>query len=210
MQILNRNDKRRAEIVKACRELYQQMNFKEITIKEISLYTSFSRPSIYNYFSTKESIFLEIFREEYSFWCDDMEFIIKKYKSLTIDEFASKLAYTLERRPVLLKLLSMNIYDLEANCTLDDLTDFKREYKRSLDTVQKLLETYFTSISKEDVETFIYIFFPFMFGLYPYANATEKQKKAMTAAGIKFPQKRVYDFTYQTIKTLLNKGGINE
>ena len=45
----NHGDKRRSEIVRACRELYQTMSFKDITIKEISEYTSFSRPSIYNY-----------------------------------------------------------------------------------------------------------------------------------------------------------------
>ena len=53
MSIASHTDKRRSEIVRACRELYQTMSFKDITIKEISEYTSFSRPSIYNYFATK-------------------------------------------------------------------------------------------------------------------------------------------------------------
>ena len=84
MESLSHTDKRKSEIVHACRELYQTMSFKEITIKEISEYTSFSRPSIYNYFTTKESIFLEIFREEYAVWCDDMDRIVKKYKKLSV------------------------------------------------------------------------------------------------------------------------------
>ncbi len=197
-------DKRREEIVKACRTLYQKMNFKEITIKEISEFTSFSRPSIYNYFATKESIFLEIFREEYSYWCDDMDSILSSNEKLGVDGFSKKIALTLENRPTLLKLLSMNLYDLEENCTLEDLTLFKQEYKRALDTFEKLLATYFPQMSKSDKNKFIYTFFPFMFGLYPYANATQKQKEAMTAAGIKYPKKSVYDFVYQALVTLLN------
>lgn len=197
-------DKRREEIVKACRTLYQKMNFKEITIKEISEFTSFSRPSIYNYFATKESIFLEIFREEYSYWCDDMDSILSSNEKLGVDGFSKKIALTLENRPTLLKLLSMNLYDLEENCTLEDLTLFKQEYKRALDTFEKLLATYFPQMSKSDKDKFIYTFFPFMFGLYPYANATQKQKEAMTAAGIKYPTKSVYDFVYQALVTLLN------
>lgn len=197
-------DKRREEIVKACRTLYQKMNFKEITIKEISEFTSFSRPSIYNYFATKESIFLEIFREEYSYWCDDMDSILLSNEKLGGDGFSKKIALTLEKRPTLLKLLSMNLYDLEENCTLEDLTLFKQEYKRALDTFEKLLATYFPQMSKSDKNKFIYTFFPFMFGLYPYANATQKQKEAMTAAGIKYPKKSVYDFVYQALVTLLN------
>ena len=197
-------DKRREEIVKACRTLYQKMNFKEITIKEISEFTSFSRPSIYNYFATKESIFLEIFREEYSYWCDDMASILSSNEKLGVDGFSKKIALTLEKRPTLLKLLSMNLYDLEENCTLEDLTLFKQEYKRALDTFEKLLATNFPQMSKSDKNKFIYTFFPFMFGLYPYANATQKQKEAMTAAGIKYPTKSVYDFVYQALVTLLN------
>ena len=203
----NHGDKRRSEIVRACRELYQTMSFKDITIKEISEYTSFSRPSIYNYFATKESIFLEIFRAEYALWCDDMDAIIKQHKKLNVPEFSSKLAQTLENRPVLLKLLSMNLYDLEENCSLDDLTVFKQEYRRALDTVERLLTTYFPQMDKSARDRFIYIFFPFMFGLYPYANVTQKQKQAMIAAGIKFPTQRVYDFAYQTVFSLLNNQG---
>lgn len=197
-------DKRRAEILKACRELYEKMNFKEITIKEISHYTSFSRPSIYNYFTTKESIFLEIFREEYVLWCEDMDSILNQHKTLPVENFADSLAQTLENRPMLLKLLSMNLYDLEDNCSLEDLTNFKEIYKRALNTMALLLTTYFPQMTKENIERFIYTFFPFMFGLYPYTNVTEKQKKAMDKAGIKYPKLRIYDFAYQAILTLLN------
>ena len=37
---------RREEIINACEKLYEVMSFKEVTIKEISKYTSFTRPSI--------------------------------------------------------------------------------------------------------------------------------------------------------------------
>lgn len=47
---------RREEIINACEKLYEVMSFKEVTIKEISKYTSFTRPSIYN-FSAREKIF---------------------------------------------------------------------------------------------------------------------------------------------------------
>ena len=58
-------EKRREEIVNACEELYQTMGFKEITLKEIGKVTEFSRPTIYNYFQTKEEIFLALFKREY-------------------------------------------------------------------------------------------------------------------------------------------------
>ena len=56
---------RREEIIAACAALYENMSFKEITIKEIAQKTTFTRTSIYNYFETKEEIFLALLQREY-------------------------------------------------------------------------------------------------------------------------------------------------
>ena len=53
--------RRREEIINACEQLYQTMSFKDITLKEIGNETSFSRPTIYNYYQTKEEIFPALF-----------------------------------------------------------------------------------------------------------------------------------------------------
>ena len=63
---------RKEEIVSAFEKLYQTMSFKEITIKEIGAVTSFTRTSIYNYFQTKEEIFLALMQREYEHWAAEM------------------------------------------------------------------------------------------------------------------------------------------
>ena len=64
---------RKAEIVNACAVLYETRSFKEITLKEIGEKTSFTRTSIYNYFQTKEEIFLALFQREYEAWIEDLD-----------------------------------------------------------------------------------------------------------------------------------------
>ena len=59
---------RREEIINACQRLYRTMSFKEITPKEIENSTSFSRPTIYNYFKIKEEISLALYTREYDRW----------------------------------------------------------------------------------------------------------------------------------------------
>ena len=49
---------RKEEIINACAALYETMGFRDITIRDIGERTSFTRTSIYNYFQTKEEIFL--------------------------------------------------------------------------------------------------------------------------------------------------------
>ena len=63
---------RREEIIRACAQLYETMSFKEITIKDIGAITSFTRTyRIYNYFQTKEEIFMALFQKEYELWSAD-------------------------------------------------------------------------------------------------------------------------------------------
>ena len=80
---------RREEIVNACEALYQTMSFKDITLKEIGSVTSFSRPTIYNYFQTKEEIFLALYEREYDRWNTALEAILRENECLTLMPTAS-------------------------------------------------------------------------------------------------------------------------
>lgn len=191
---------RREEIIKACKELYQTMSFKEITIKEIANCTSFTRPSIYNYFETKEEIFLAILQQEYALWVEELESVRNNHKAMTKEQLAKALATSLENRALLLKLMSMNHYDMEANSRMERLVEFKKAYGASLTAVEKLLETYCSDVDKN---AFIYNFFPFIYGIYPYAVVTEKQKEAIEQAGIDFAYHTIYELAYHCALKLL-------
>ena len=89
---------RREEIVGACEQLYQTMSFKEINLKEIGNVTSFSRPTIYNYFHTKEEIFLALYEREYDRWNAELETILNSDQKYTGEQLADLLARSLENR----------------------------------------------------------------------------------------------------------------
>ena len=95
---------RKEEIIQACEKLYQTMGFKEITLKEIGKETSFSRPTIYNYFQTREEIFLALYKLEYDRWNAELETILEGNETLTRQELADQIARSLEKRGQLLKL----------------------------------------------------------------------------------------------------------
>ena len=197
--------RKREEIVDACEQLYQTTGFKEITLKEISKITSFSRPTIYNYFETKEEIFLALFKREYDRWNEDLQSINEENERLTKAQLAEKIAQSLAERPQLLKLLSMNNFDMEANSRQEFLTSFKKSYGGSLRRMSRLLTKFCPDMSVSDIQNFIYIFFPFMFGIYPYTEVTEKQRTAMEEAGINYVYQTVYELTYSCLIRLLGE-----
>ena len=175
---------RREEIVNACAALYETMGFRDITIRDIGAKTSFTRTSIYNYFQTKEEIFLALLQREYDVWISDLQKLLCQSGPLSPEEFADALAHSLEHRGCMLKLMSMNLYDMEVNSRLENLVAFKRSYAEALQAVTCCLEKFFSPLSDRSIQAFLYAFFPFLFGVYPYTSHTDKQKTAMELAHI--------------------------
>jgi AcrR family transcriptional regulator len=194
---------KRDEIINACEQLYQTMSFREITLKEIGTITSFSRPTIYNYFQTKEEIFLALFQREYDRWNEALTAILNENAKLTKAELSEKIAASLAGRDQLLKLLSMNNYDMESNSRQEMLTAFKQSYGQSMQLMSMLLEKFCPDMSAADIRDFIYTFYPFMFGIYPYTAVTDKQDAAMKEAGIQYVHHTVYELTYSCLIRLL-------
>ncbi|MBR4314478.1 MAG: TetR family transcriptional regulator [Lachnospiraceae bacterium] len=194
---------RREEIINACEKLYQKLSFKDITLKEIGKVTSFSRPTIYNYFETKEEIFLALYEREYVRWNEELLSIYNYNDRLNPDKLADKISTSLANRKQLLKLLAMNNYDMEANSREELLISFKVAYGESINNVKKIFKKFCPKMTDDMIETFVFIFFPFMFGIYPYTNVTQKQKNAMKKAKVDFVYQSIYDITYNCLIKLL-------
>ena len=193
---------RRAEIIDACEELYRDVPFKDITVGMIAEHTTFTRASVYNYFKTKEEIFLALLQREYELWNASLATVLEG-PALDAAGFAEALASSLDGRWQLLKILSMNHYDLEGSVRHDPLVAFKREYGRSLALIESCLTRFFPSMSEEVRRDFVYTFFPMMFGIYPYTVVTDAQRAAMTEAGVNFAYANAHELIRASALRLL-------
>ena len=200
---LERTAARKEEIINACEKLYQTMSFKDITLKEIGNETSFSRPTIYNYFQTKEEIFLALYEREYDRWNGELTDILRNNETLTKEQIAEKIATSIANREQLLKLLSMNNYDMEANSRPELLTSFKVAYGESMKNVCRILMKFCPEKSAQEIREFIYVFFPFMFGIYPYTAVTDKQRNAMKQANVDFVYQSIFEITNNCLLKIL-------
>jgi len=66
-----------------------------------------------------------------------------------------------------------------------------------------LLQKFCTWMSAAEMQNVIYIFFPFMFGIYPYTAVTEKQRTAMQEAGVDYVYQSIYEITNSCLIRLL-------
>ena len=198
---------RREEIISACAQLYQTMSFKEITLKDIAGATSFTRTSIYNYFQTKEEIFLALMQKEYERWVAALDDLAASYTVMSVEAFSGALAHTLEKRGMLLKLLSMNHFDMEENSRPECLREFKEAYGASIEALRRCLVKFFPGMDAKARQDFLYAFLPFLYGLYPYTTVSGKQRQAMAEAGLDFVYMSVYDMACNCVRALLRGSG---
>lgn len=194
---------RKDEIINACASLYKTMGFKDITIRDIGAETSFTRTAIYNYFQTKEEIFLALLQREHEAWISNLEEITREHETMTIGDFSDAIAGSLEKRGCMLKLMSMNLYDMEGNSRMDNLVAFKVVYAQALRSVSGCLEKFSPQMTPGDIQEFLYVFFPFLFGVYPYTTATDKQKEAMELAHVNYAQYSVYEIVRSFVSRIL-------
>ena len=193
---------RKAEIMEACKKLYETMTFKEVNLKEIGKVTTFTRTSIYNYFESKEEIFLGIFEDEYIKWILDLQKIIDEGE-LGREKLAKKLAESLGKRKLMLKLLAVNLYDMEENSRMERLVSFKKAYGRSREVLAELIKKNYPGIKKKELDEFIFTFLPYLHGVHPYAFATSKQIEAMDEAGIRYLETTIEKLVYTGLLRLL-------
>lgn len=197
-----REQANRDGILSAARELYEHHDLKEISLCDIAELTSLSRPSIYNYFATKEDIFLALLAEENANWTADI-CAIDPAKTKGRKALARALAHTLERRETMLRLMTSDLRDMENNSSMEALIALKKSFRSAIEALHACIGSCATGMDEKAIERFVWSFLPFSYGVYPYVRATSKQLEAMRAAGIDFPQRSIYEVALPGIESLL-------
>ena len=198
----NNNDNRKEEIIDACEKLYKEIGYKNVNIKVIGDNISCSRTSIYNYFETKEEIFLALVEREYIKWNKDLEKIYDSYDKLSKDELIDKIAKSLSKRKILLKLISMNMYEMEENSSFESVKKYKMAYTESVNIFRKILMKYLSN-SYDEVTKIVFTFYPFMIGIYPYSAVTKKQRKALEELDFEYGYYKEYDLIKMGLESIL-------
>lgn len=199
-------EERKLEIINACEEIYKEQGFYGVTLKEISTRTSFTRPAIYTYFETKDEILLALLVREYEVWTEELARIEAIRTRLTKAQLAEELAHSLENREVLLRIQNMNLYEIEINSRVERLAEFKKLYKKAVDSIGNILKNQVEGITDEECEKIILTFGAFLFGVYPFVYHTEKQLEAMKQAGVTQSELSIYQMIYECLIRILPDG----
>lgn len=196
-------EKRKNEILDACRKIYGAQGFYGVTVKGISAQVSLTRPAIYNYFETKEEILLGLLVREYADWCGELERVVALAGGLSREELSAEMAHTLEEREILLRILNMNLFEIELNSRVERLAEFKGQFLRAVNAMSEILRAYRKGAEESECEEFCQTFSAFLLGCYPFTVHTEKQIEAMRLANVKMREPGIYEMVYRCVYRLL-------
>lgn len=190
------------EIMDACEELYKTKSFNEVNLKDIGEITSISRSSIYNYFKTKEEIFLSLLTREYKAWLVRLQ-QIHSQEQLSVAAYVTDLAQSLAEHELLLRIQCTNLYEIEEHSRLEFLVEFKVAFKEAMISIDEGLAKFFPQLSEAKRADFSYGFFPFIYGVYPYVHPSAKQRLAMDEVAIPYRTITVEQIIFATVYPFL-------
>lgn len=173
---------RRMEIISACDSLYSEGGLDAVNMKAIAERTSLSRPTIYNYYDTKEEIILDLIKEDFDEWDAELKSEFDGRGSISKEEFCRFLTDSLSGRLRTLEFLSRHLYTVEMNSRLEKVVGLKIAIGRSIHTLDDALGKYF-GYPADERALLISLIFTFMHGLYPMTHPTEMQREAASLAG---------------------------
>lgn len=197
------SEARRAEIIDACEALYRTESYRDITMTQVGERVSFGRANVYNYFQCKDEILLALLQREYECWAADLEALAADAAGLDDEDLAGALARSAEARITMLKLLAMNLYDIEQNSRLGNLVDFKRTYLRAVKALHGVVRAAKPAWGDAEANRFVFGFLPFLHGVYPFAFHSDKQLAAMDEAGVSQPGLTVFSAVRDLARSLL-------
>ena len=195
---------RQEEIINAADTLFSQYGYEGVTFQAISEMTSFKRPTIYLYYKTKDEVLLDLLKRELLDWDASMRKVIKTTVTMTKEQYCSFLAGKTASHDKMLRLLVILHTNIENQCRLENLTDFKKEMNDVFVTLRQSLDKYFPQGDSSKQDFYMTAFFSFIYGLYPLVHPTKKQKDAMALAGMGYAPIDFKDTFYHGILLLLS------
>lgn len=196
---------RRNEIIDACEALYRSESYHDITMTQVASKVSFGRANVYNYFQNKDEILLALLQREHELWATSLVRLGEK-GPLDDAHLAEGLAESLEERPQMLKLLAMNLYDIEQNSRLESLVEFKHVYGDAVRALRSLVAGSKPQWDEARMDRFVFSFMPLLHGVYPYVFHSKKQLAAMREAGIAQPNLTICSMVREIALNLFQEG----
>jgi len=141
-------------ILEKAYELYEKGTFKSIKMIDIANASGVSKGTMFNYFSTKEKLFLEILKREYQVRFENLISSFKKQNVLDFEGFKNIILNEMEsillEDSVLMRLTAIMHNILEENLDYETALSFKLDFHNFMMTIANIIVERVDCITLDD------------------------------------------------------------
>lgn len=191
-------DERQREVIRVAKEIFMELEYEDISLALIAKKLQITRPSLYNYFRSKEVLFLELSRQGYLAMADKLERNFEK--ELETNEFCQRLTTLFLEDKLFIKLVSLHQTVMESKAGQEQMTKFKTETLPFFTTLKRIVDQQFPKATSESKWTFIMQLNVILPTFYNYTTIPQAQIDAMQKVGtfgsaeLKSPEQFYSDF----------------
>ena len=172
-------------IINTTENLFKIKEFEEITVSEIAKECKIAKGTFFNYFETKEEVFLTLTEQKMSLWSKNLSDKLKEnsYKKIKVKEFVDIIVDSINDE-VFMKLISILDDTLEKNISFERAVSYKENLKNEMmclgESVEKVL-----GVSYNGEGMFILnMLFSIFVGVYKISNPCKTVKKVIQQPGL--------------------------
>lgn len=170
---------RKDEIVLAVNIMFDTMDYQDISMKTISENISIARSSLYCYYKTKEEIMLDILKDEYISFIEELTEVFN-----INDDLANKVTDVFLNHKRLLKIISNHLIDIETHCSLEKLIEFKSHFVSRFSNFLLSIKNSFPNSNEQMTLSLYNSIIMLTHSLYPMIEPNPNQKVAMETVGM--------------------------
>jgi AcrR family transcriptional regulator len=117
---------RRQDILVTAEALFDQNGYAAITMAQVAGALGLVKGTLYNYFATKEELFLAVQENQFALWFDAVDAALDELDTADARQIAHIIADTLAQRPSLMRLMAILHTVLEQNIEFESALRFKQ------------------------------------------------------------------------------------
>lgn len=183
---------KRQLIINTAIELFDTMQYKEIKMIDIAKKASVAKGTVFVYFKTKEELFLEFAKQEFSKFYSclnaNLNRLITEKKILSVDAFLNLLLDSLKEARYLARLSAISNVIFEQNIGYEAAKDYKIYLYKNNANSGKLIEKCMPLLKKNTGSKLLFQTYIVMIGLEHVSNPTAIMKKVIEKEKLDFFQ----------------------
>ncbi len=191
-------------ILRAAGELFDVQEFTEISMTDVAKQSGIGKASVYQYFNTKEEVFLSLYQNEVDDWLSEVESRLGRMRHPNPARVAEALCEILCHRPRFCRLSVIFSFVLERNVSDAFLLQFKKSLLSPLSRFIKQLQGVIPSISDEQAKDFLFQHHALVAGMWPFAHPSVDVRRVMQAHDLQDLSIDFFPLLARTLTSLLS------